>query len=101
MQWFPEVRQCVPNALFVFVGNKLDLRGSKVPAFEEFRAAVQKDAQCEYYECSALTQEGLTEVFEAAARRLIEKRTGKTMQTPPKAPRKGEKEKEESSCQMI
>lgn len=88
----------MPTALFLFVGNKLDLRSGEGPTPEQFRTAVQRDTQCEYYECSALTQEGLTQVFEGAVRRVMEKRTGKKMGGG-RAGGKGEGR--ESSCQMI
>jgi GTPase SAR1 family protein len=59
------VHKTVPNALCVFVGNKIDLRssaGSNALSESEIRQQL-KPIDCLYFECSALTRAGLKEVF--------------------------------------
>nr|KAG5712279.1 hypothetical protein BaRGS_023858 [Batillaria attramentaria] len=79
-KWLPEVRFHCPTAQFLLVATKLDLRNSEaeharlakegmktVP--EEEGQQLAKDLNMDgYIECSALTQDGLNEVFDYAAR---------------------------------
>lgn len=64
-KWYPEVHRHCPTASIILVGMKTDLRGS----FEcvEYRVgfAVAKVIGAKaYLECSAITQTGLTELFQ-------------------------------------
>lgn len=84
VKWVPEVLHHCPDAPFMLVGNKTDLRGpapkaaaaAATDAPEEDRPVSKADGQeharqlgaVAYMECSALTQDGLTEVFEAVVR---------------------------------
>jgi GTPase SAR1 family protein len=71
----------VPNSTIVFVGNKIDLRGGKnigeSVSYEKAKNLIDSECHCSYYECSALTQSGLKEVFESAAAIAIAKKRGK------------------------
>jgi len=70
-KWHKEILQHEAKAKIVLVGNKGDLRKSGgmdlVPADEAKKLAEQLGMKG-YYECSAKSQEGMKEVFEAAAR---------------------------------
>ncbi|CAI5455509.1 unnamed protein product [Caenorhabditis angaria] len=82
-KWIPEIRQHCPDAPVILVGTKLDLRDEPEPirALQaEGRAPItksqgQKMAQrikaVKYLECSALTQHGLSSVFEDAVRSIL------------------------------
>ncbi|CAB3410331.1 unnamed protein product [Caenorhabditis bovis] len=82
-KWIPEIRQHCPDAPVILVGTKLDLRDEPEPLRQlqaEGRAPItksqgQKMAQrikaVKYLECSALTQSGLTQVFEEAVRSIL------------------------------
>lgn len=67
IQWYDEVHKVVPGALFVFVGNKIDLRSSQVGksgCLSEAEVRQQLTGiDCLYQECSALTRQGLKEIF--------------------------------------
>nr|CDJ80322.1 Ras domain containing protein [Haemonchus contortus] len=81
-KWIPEIRQHCPDAPILLVGTKLDLRDEtslRRGATEErppiTRSQGQKCAQkikaVKYLECSALTQQGLKQVFEEAVRAVM------------------------------
>lgn len=59
------------------MGNKIDIRSGdttgKVVTYEAANKVVS-DLGCKYIECSALTQVGLTAVFEEAIRSVFAKR---------------------------
>ena len=81
-KWYPEVRQYCPNAPIILVGTCLDLRKDQetIEKLKEKRLAypishitypqglamARKIGAVKYLECSALTREGLNEVFEEA-----------------------------------
>lgn len=82
-KWIPEVKHFCPNVPIVLVGNKKDLRGDDytirelarskqvpVPLSEGEQMANRIGAK-DYLECSALTKEGVKEVFEAATRAAL------------------------------
>ena len=84
MQWYPEIEEIVPSAVKVFVGNKIDLREQhqkqstdpkKAPIVKETaRKIIEDEMKCKYFECSALTQEGLKEIFDESVRAVLRKK---------------------------
>ena len=87
-KWIPEVKHHAPESKIILVGTKLDLRsdveqikslGEKgfSPVFQEQGMQLSQDIGAfSYCECSALTQKGLSEVFEDAIKSII--KSGKT-----------------------
>lgn len=79
-KWFPEVKEHADGTPIILVGTKLDLREkeSAVATLKESgqepvtpaqgSACAKSIGAVKYLECSALTQEGLSEVFEEAIR---------------------------------
>ena len=69
-KWLPEARHYSPETPFILVGTKFDLRNQsneKVTTIEGQKEAKKMGKQCQkYMECSALTQDGLKEVFHQA-----------------------------------
>ena len=82
-KWIEEVRQHAPKTPFILVGTKMDTRNNRdaLQALEANREVPVTKAQgqqlCEelkgykYMECSAMTQEGLKQVFDEAIRCVI------------------------------
>lgn len=82
-KWLPEIRHHAPDASVILVGTKIDLRAdTDVLERLKERKLVPKTRQdgvdlCQevgataYVECSALTQEGLQEVFQTAIRSVM------------------------------
>ncbi len=78
-QWYPEVSHHCPNVPIILVGNKLDLRDDRetVERLQKYGQSPITTAQGEelagkigavkYCECSAITKEGLGNVFAEAA----------------------------------
>jgi len=67
--WIPELRNYCKDAPFILVGTKMDLRKDKSTKTVDRRSAeaVATDvSNGVYMECSALTQDGLKEIFEKA-----------------------------------
>lgn len=83
-KWTPEVRQFCPNVPIILVGNKRDLRNDKNVINELWKlkqAPVTSEggfAMCQkinahlYLECSSKAMEGVSNVFETAARISLE-----------------------------
>lgn len=80
--WVHEVKHHVPNAIRILVGTKSDLRECVssdksrlrcVSKEQAQQAAKEMGAAC-YMECSALTQDGLQNLFNEAVHLTIEKR---------------------------
>lgn len=82
-QWVEEANERCPNVPIILVGLKKDLRGDPV-AIEEMRKKSLNFVPCKdgndmahsvgarkYLECSALTGEGVDDVFEAATRAAL------------------------------
>jgi len=77
-KWWPEVRHYCPEAKLIVVGTKTDLRDdakvlerlknkSMAPLTKDQGEKMSKEIHAlKYMECSALTQEGLKEVFDTA-----------------------------------
>ncbi|KAH3761200.1 rac gtpase [Pelomyxa schiedti] len=87
-KWCPEIRHHSPEVPFVLVGLKKDARADKatlsllakrniIPlSYEEGQAAAKRLGAAKFIECSAMTQEGLHEVFNSAIRTFIESHGG-------------------------
>jgi len=86
-KWYPEVTHHCPEAKILLVGTKIDLRddkatleklnGEKLPTPDmAHKLAESLSGVRGYFECSALTQEGLKRVFEEAIRAVIGTRDG-------------------------
>ena len=88
-KWNPELKHHAPNVPIILVGTKLDLRsdvemvaklsekGQKPVSFEEGQAVANEIKAVKYLECSALTQEGLKNIFDSAIRVHIMPQTTK------------------------
>jgi small GTP-binding protein len=82
-KWYPEVAHCCPHTPFILVGTKLDLREDSetikrlqenglMPVSEEKGLAKAREISASrYVECSALTEEGIKNVFEEAVYAVI------------------------------
>ena len=91
-KWIPEIKHHVPDAPFLLVGTKMDLRNDEEvlkkvgnPLQKSDGDALAKELNARsYVECSALTQKGLKNVFDAAIRAALEadrpKKSGKGCQ---------------------
>ena len=72
--WIKELDHYSPNSIKIIVGTKIDLRDD--PVFRNDKILRQEDGvklkeqvgAHSYFECSAFTKEGLTEVFQTAAK---------------------------------
>jgi small GTP-binding protein len=79
-KWFPEIQHHAPGVPLLLVGMKCDLRndqstintlhskGIRMVTVEEGKARAKEIGAVGYFECSALTREGLKAVFEEAIR---------------------------------
>ena len=94
-KWIPELNQHCPDTLVILVGTKMDLRNdqetlrrlqekNQKPITEEEGIERAKEMGCcAYFETSALTQQGLKEVFDSSIRlfcgeeKRIQKEKGK------------------------
>jgi len=88
-KWFPEIQHHAPGVPIILVGTKSDLRGDeamlaslaakglRVITREEAAARQKEIGAVSYMECSALTQEGLKDVFDAAIRASMQKKVVK------------------------
>lgn len=82
-KWYPEVSHHCPNVPIILVGTKLDLRDDKetIDKLQEKKRApitypqglqlLKEINGTKYLECSALTQQGLKQVFEEAIRAVL------------------------------
>jgi len=88
-KWVPEIQHHAPNVPIVLVGTKSDLRkddntikqlNSRQQSMVTVEAAqrmAKEIGAVNFLECSALTQEGLKQVFDDAIRAAMTKPTGK------------------------
>uniref|UniRef100_A0A6B2LJL8 Uncharacterized protein n=1 Tax=Arcella intermedia TaxID=1963864 RepID=A0A6B2LJL8_9EUKA len=93
-EWVPEIEEACGKSRFVLVGCKADLRedpgvlrelearNESPVSYEEALQASQHVGATTYMECSALTQEGLTPLFDAALHAALQP----PPQTPPDNP---------------
>jgi len=80
-KWIPEIKHHVPDAPFLLVGTKMDLRNDEEvlkkvgnPLQKSDGEALAKELGARVYvECSALTQDGLKGVFDEAIRAALNK----------------------------
>lgn len=73
-EWAPELRGHCKDVPIILVGAKVDLRKDKSKPSTDQKAGENMVAEIKavkYLECSALTQEGLTELFEFAVRTVL------------------------------
>jgi len=82
-KWVPEVTHHCPNTKIILVGTKLDLRedketldrlhakGQDAISTEKGHHLAKEISAVKYMECSALTQKGLKQVFDAAIKAVI------------------------------
>jgi len=94
-KWVPEIMHNCPAAPVILVGTKTDLRETQqfrhqaISTEQGQKLCKEIDAAC-YCECSALTQDGLKEVFDSAIRSVL---------SPKK--KKGQKGKGDKHCVII
>jgi len=75
--WVPELTHHSPKTPFILVGTKIDLRGSdkiaksEIISAEEGQQLAKEIKALRYMECSALTRQGLKEVFDAAITLIV------------------------------
>ncbi|KAM3139600.1 hypothetical protein pb186bvf_008245 [Paramecium bursaria] len=99
-KWFGELNadelKKVPK---IIVGNKIDMRNNEDPKHIKSEAARQVVQQnCPYFECSALTQEGLKPLFDQAIREALKVKANQKSQAPPQGQTVA---KEEKPCCII
>ncbi|KAE9547615.1 hypothetical protein FO519_009175 [Halicephalobus sp. NKZ332] len=82
-KWIPEIRKCCPDTPILLVGTKIDLRtdpatqnklqvDGKSPITKNQGIKLAKKIKAvKYMECSALTQDGLKDVFVESVRAVI------------------------------
>jgi len=88
-KWVPEIQHHAPNVPILLVGTKSDLRKDEntikqlnsrqqsMVALESAQRMAKEIGAVNFLECSALTQEGLKQVFDEAIRAAMSKPTGK------------------------
>jgi Ras-related C3 botulinum toxin substrate 1 len=82
VKWVPEVQVHIPGASYFLVGCKADLRSS--PSADSTQLVTQEEGQLmaddvaavAYLECSAMTQDGLKNVFETAIKQTVKRKGG-------------------------
>jgi len=88
-KWWPEIQHHCPDVPIILVGTKSDLRndpnmtqqlaskGLRMVSLEEAGSRAREVGAVCYMECSALTQEGLKNVFDEAIRAALNKKQPK------------------------
>jgi len=83
-KWWPEIQQHEPTVPIILCGTKSDLRndqliiqslatkGMSIVKPEEAQARAEEIGAVKYMECSALTQEGLKNVFDEAIQAALD-----------------------------
>lgn len=84
-KWFPEIQHHAPGVPIILVGTKSDLRndhgmiqtlsskGIQMISLEKANGMARDIQAVKYLECSALTQDGLKNVFDEAIRAALNK----------------------------
>jgi GTPase SAR1 family protein len=72
-KWFPEIQHHAPGVPFILVGTKSDMRESapEKTTLAQGEALRKELGAFKYVECSALTQDGLKQVFDEAIRCVL------------------------------
>jgi len=93
-KWFPEVAHHCPGTPIILIGTKVDARedpkmaaalkakGKDPISTEEGLALAKEINAAAYIECSALTQEGIKEVFDNSIRAALKKREQDSKEQP-------------------
>jgi small GTP-binding protein len=88
-KWTPEVRHFCPSVPMILVGCKKDLRNDQATInelakvktgpvkFEDGTSMSERIGAAAYVECSALTKEGIREVFDTATRHALKSKKSK------------------------
>jgi len=77
-KWLPELRSNCPRTPVILVGTKKDIRDLSAVSPKEGRRIARREGLAAYLECSAKEMDGLTEVYDAAARASVGLLKGKT-----------------------
>jgi len=94
-RWVPEITQCCPGTPIILIGTKLDLRSKQDSGLVDIKDAEKVAKQIDatvHIECSALTQEKLSDVFQQTIRVVLSK-DDKTKTKAVKTPSKSEKKR--------
>eukprot|EP01130_Rhizamoeba_saxonica_P007094 TRINITY_DN2847_c0_g1_i1.p1 TRINITY_DN2847_c0_g1~~TRINITY_DN2847_c0_g1_i1.p1 ORF type:complete len:206 (-),score=43.16 TRINITY_DN2847_c0_g1_i1:87-677(-) len=73
-KWVKEVKRFTDESAVMLVGNKIDLKDSRVVTKEEAESMAAEQYLCSYYETSCATGEGVEEAFAALAREAKDSR---------------------------
>ncbi|XP_075235646.1 ras-like GTP-binding protein RhoL [Lycorma delicatula] len=80
-KWYPELKHHCPHTPIILVATKTDLRcasDSPMVTYSEGKKLQRKIKAVKYMECSALENNGLTEIFTESVRASIKKHPSKT-----------------------
>jgi len=112
IRWFPELQHHCPGTPCLLVGTKLDLRddaavieglrnqGLSTITKEQGESLCKELGASGYVECSALTQKGLKQVFDEAARVVVGKQS-KTISDSTSSDNTKQKKKKRSNCVIV
>eukprot|EP01097_Dermamoeba_algensis_P008631 TRINITY_DN581_c0_g2_i1.p1 TRINITY_DN581_c0_g2~~TRINITY_DN581_c0_g2_i1.p1 ORF type:complete len:118 (-),score=32.06 TRINITY_DN581_c0_g2_i1:163-516(-) len=108
-KWHSEVTHHCAEAKILLVGTKIDLRDNKetreklngalIPTPDQAQKLAETLKMRGYFECSALTQEGLKRVFEEAIRAVIGTRDAEISAGPTSKP--SPKPKKKNNCILL
>ncbi|KRX07960.1 P-loop containing nucleoside triphosphate hydrolase [Pseudocohnilembus persalinus] len=100
-KWYPELNQKNPDAIKIFVGNKIDIRDEEAKKHKagdknapiDYIQAQQEISKlgCKYIECSAKTNVNIKDVFDLAIKTSLQKKD--KLNQPKEGSKKSEKEK--------
>ncbi|KAM3142596.1 hypothetical protein pb186bvf_005255 [Paramecium bursaria] len=97
-KWLPEIRNTAGGQyVIVFVGNKIDMRTDSLKHIQK-QAATQllQNEGIEYFEVSAMTQEGLKEAFDQAIKLHLKKSSSMTA-----SQKQSQAKKKKGFCSLI
>jgi len=113
IRWYPELQHHCPGTPCLLVGTKLDLRDDAAvneslksqglaPITKDQGDSLCRELSCSgYVECSALTQKGLKQVFDEAARIVVGSSTLNSSKSERTNDPNGKKPKKKRSCLII